>query len=116
MPDSGLRRVVIWTTPCRDLYYNRCGNWLLRSCDTCPEGTVSGPKLDLSRLGELATGPCLYQQFCLIYATREQQFTAALPYLRACLEGRERRIYIANKNNRAAVLDALRKTGTNVDR
>jgi len=76
---------------------------------------VSDPELDLARLGELAAGPGLYQQFCLIYEPQEQQFEAALPYLRAGLERRERCIYIANKNNRAAVLDALRKTGTDVD-
>jgi hypothetical protein len=71
---------------------------------------VSDPKLDLSRLGDLAAGPGLYQQLSLIYETHEQQFAVARPYLRAGLEGRERCIYI--KTNRAAVLDALRKTGT----
>ena len=77
---------------------------------------MSGPKLDLSRLGELAAELGLHQHLCLMYDTQEQQFAAALAYLRVGLERRERRLYVAEENNRAAVLDALSKTGTGVDR
>jgi signal transduction histidine kinase len=77
---------------------------------------VSDAKPDLSRLGELASGLGLHQHLCLIYDTKEQQLAAALPYLRAGLERRERCLYIADENSGAAVLDALRKGGIEVDR
>ena len=40
---------------------------------------------------------------------------AALPFLRAGLERRERCLYIADENTTAAVLNALREAGTDVD-
>jgi DcmR-like sensory protein len=77
---------------------------------------VRDPKPDLSHLGELAAGMGLQQHLCLIYDTQQQQFAAALPYLRAGLERRERCLDIADENKGAAVLDALWKTGSGVDR
>ena len=77
---------------------------------------VSEAKPDLSRLGELAGGLGLHEHLCLIYETQEEQFASALPYLRSGLERRERCLYIADENSGTAVLDALRKEGTDVDR
>ncbi len=71
---------------------------------------------DLSRLAELTAGLGLHQHLCLIYDTKEEQFAAALPYLRTGLERGEKCLYIADENIAAAVLDALRKGGTDVDR
>ncbi len=70
----------------------------------------------LSRLSDLASGLALHEHRCLIYDTQEEQFAAALPFLRAGLERGERCLYIADENNGATVLDALRKGGTEVDR
>ena len=71
---------------------------------------------DLSRLAELAGGLGLHEHLCLLYATKEEQFAAAVPFLRAGLERGERCLYIADENGAAAVMDALRKGGTDVDR
>jgi MEDS: MEthanogen/methylotroph, DcmR Sensory domain len=71
---------------------------------------------DHSRLAEVGGGLGLHEHLCLIYGTQEEQFAAALPYLRTGLERGERCLYIVDENSAAAVLDALRKGGTDVDR
>jgi PAS domain S-box-containing protein len=71
---------------------------------------------DYSRLAELVGGLGLHQHLCLIYDTQEEQFAAALPYLTIGLERGEKCLYIADENSAAAILDALRKGGTGVDR
>ncbi len=76
---------------------------------------MSDAKPDLSRLAALAGGIGLHEHQCLIYETEEEKFAAALPYLKAGLERRERCLYIADEASGAAVLDALRKVGTEVD-
>src|SRR6202162_2800898 len=76
---------------------------------------MSDAKRDLSRLSELAGGLGMHQHQCLIYNTQGEQFAAALPFLRAGLERQERCLYIANENSAAAVLDALREAGADVD-
>src|SRR5437870_423635 len=68
-----------------------------------------------SRLTEVAEGLGQHEHLCLIYDTQEEQFAAALPYLRTGLERGERCLYIVDENTAAAVLDALRKGGTDVD-
>lgn len=73
-------------------------------------------KPDLSRLGELAAGLGLRQHLCLIYETQEEQFAAAIPFLRSGLERGEKCFFVADENNGAAILNALRKAGTDVDR
>jgi PAS domain S-box-containing protein len=57
----------------------------------------------------------LREHLCLIYDTREEQFAAALPFLKTYLERGEKCLYIVDENTAAAVLDALRKGGTDVD-
>jgi chemotaxis family two-component system sensor kinase Cph1 len=77
---------------------------------------MSDAKPDLLRLAELTTGLSLHEHRCLIYDTQEQQLAAALPYLSAGLERRERCLYITDENTAATNLEALRKGGTDVDR
>jgi chemotaxis family two-component system sensor kinase Cph1 len=77
---------------------------------------VGGAKPDLSRLGELAAGLGLHQHLCFIYETEEEQFAAALPFLRSGLERGEKCFFVADENSGAAVLNALRSAGTDVDR
>jgi len=73
-------------------------------------------KPDLLRLAELAGGLSLHEHRCLIYDTQEQQLAAALPYLKAGLERRERCLYITEENTAATIVEALRKDGADVDR
>jgi KaiC/GvpD/RAD55 family RecA-like ATPase len=77
---------------------------------------VSDPKPDLSRLAALAGGVGLHEHYCLIYETEEEKFAAAVPYLRAGLKRGERCLYVADEDSRVAVLDALERAGTDVDR
>jgi KaiC/GvpD/RAD55 family RecA-like ATPase len=71
---------------------------------------------DYSRLAEVVGRLGLHEHLCIIYDTQEEQLAAALPYLRASLERGEKCLYIADENTAAAVLDALGKGGTDVDR
>jgi signal transduction histidine kinase len=80
------------------------------------EGHVSDAKPDLARLGALASGLGLNQHLCFIYETQEEQFAAALPFLRSGLERGEKCFFVADQDSGAAVLNALRKAGTDVDR
>jgi len=77
---------------------------------------VSNSKGDLSRLGELAAGLDLHQHLCFIYETQDEQFAAALPFLRSGLERGGKCFFVADQNSGNAVLNALRKAGTQVDR
>jgi signal transduction histidine kinase len=77
---------------------------------------MSDIRPDLSRLSELAGDLGPNEHLCLIYNTQEEQFAAALPFLRVGLERRERCLYVADENRADAVLEALHKSGTDVDR
>ena len=70
---------------------------------------------DYSQLAKVVGGLGLHEHLCLIYDTQEEQFAAALPYLRIGLDRGEKCLYIVDENTAAAVLDALRKSGTDVD-
>jgi signal transduction histidine kinase len=102
--------------PGRDLYYNGRGDGLQKTCAGCPEAKVSDAKPDLSRLAALAGRVGLHEHYCLIYETEEEKFAAAVPYLRAGLKRGERCLYVADEDSRVAVLDALDRAGTEVDR
>src|ERR1051326_1425352 len=71
---------------------------------------------DHFRLAELAASLGLHDHLCLIYDTPEEQFAAALPYLRKGLERRERCLYVADGAAASAILDALHTGGTDIDR
>ncbi|PSQ45391.1 histidine kinase [Halobacteriales archaeon SW_6_65_15] len=51
----------------------------------------------------------------LIYESREEQFAAAIPFMRQGLERGERCMYIADENSREEVLDAMREADVDVD-
>jgi len=52
-----------------------------------------------------------HDHLCLIYATREEQFAAVIPFLRLGLERHERCVYIVDENTADAVLRALKDDG-----
>src|ERR1700693_1543105 len=74
-----------------------------------------GAQADYSQLANVVEKLGLREHLCLIYDTLEEQFAAALPYLRIGLERGEKCLYIVDENTAAAVLDALRKGGADVD-
>ena len=53
--------------------------------------------------------------FALLYDDRDEQFAAVLPFVRRGLERGERCLYIADENDRADVLSAMREYGIDVD-
>ena len=74
--------------------------------------TFSGAANDLDRaLAELG----IHDHLCLIYDAQEDQFAAAIPFIRIGLERNERCIYIADDNTATDVLVALRDNGVDVD-
>src|ERR1700683_5390377 len=75
-----------------------------------------GAQADYSQLANVVEKLGPREHLCLIYDTQEEQFAAALSYLKTCLERGEKCLYIVDENTAAAVLDALRKGGTDVDR
>jgi len=77
---------------------------------------MSDANPELSRLAELVGGIRLHEHLCLIYETPEEQFAAAVPFLRSGLDRGEKCLYVADEDSGTAVLNALRKAGTDVDR
>src|SRR5262249_3461050 len=71
--------------------------------------------VDHSRLAGLAAKLGLHEHLCQVYGTREEQLATALPYLRAGLERGEKCLYLVGETPASAVLDALRKGGTDLD-
>ncbi|WP_193570272.1 MEDS domain-containing protein [Halorussus rarus] len=53
--------------------------------------------------------------FALVYDSREEQFAAAVPFIRQGLDRGERCVYIAYENSREDVLAAMRECGVDVD-
>ena len=51
----------------------------------------------------------------LVYESREEQFAAAMPFMRQGLERGERCLYIADENSRAEVREAMRDRGIDAD-
>jgi signal transduction histidine kinase/ligand-binding sensor protein len=56
-----------------------------------------------------------HDHLCLIYETREEQFEAAIPFIRRGLENGEKCIYIADDNTASEVMDAMRANGIDID-
>jgi len=56
-----------------------------------------------------------HDHLCLIYETQQEQFAAAIPFLRIGLERGEKCIYIADDNAVSTVLEAMRAQGMGVD-
>lgn len=57
----------------------------------------------------------VHNHLCLIYENKEDQFAAAIPYMRIGLERGEKCVYIADDNTAAEVLEAMRLGGIDVD-
>lgn len=90
----------------------------------CPpllnEGIVGDRKMDdlppnECALAEAVSSIALHEHLCLIYETQEQQFAAALPFLKIGLERGEKCLYIADANNTATLVNATRAHGLDVD-
>ena len=62
----------------------------------------------LSRLG-------VHDHACLLYKSREEQFAAAIPFIKMGLERHEKCVYIADENSADTVLKALRAKGVDVE-
>jgi len=56
-----------------------------------------------------------HDHLCLIYETQEEQFAAAVPFLRMGLERGEKCVYIADDHTCAEVLQALRAGGIDLE-
>ncbi|WP_222918083.1 MEDS domain-containing protein [Natrinema sp. SYSU A 869] len=56
-----------------------------------------------------------YDHLALLYETQAEQFAAAIPYIKQGLDRGERCLYIADENDTAAVLEALRDADVDVD-
>ncbi|MGB7188884.1 MAG: MEDS domain-containing protein [Acidobacteriaceae bacterium] len=75
-----------------------------------PRAIISG---DSRRAALQSCAP--HDHLCLIYDTREEQLSASVPFLRIGLERGEKCIYIADENTPAAILEAMRADGIDVD-
>ncbi|MBW7956885.1 MAG: MEDS domain-containing protein [Deltaproteobacteria bacterium] len=53
----------------------------------------------------------LHDHLCLIYETREEQFSSVIPFIRIGLERGERCVYIIGENTVESVLDAMERDG-----
>lgn len=56
-----------------------------------------------------------HDHLCLIYDTPEEQFAAAVPFIRIGIERGEKCVYVADENTPAAILDAMRADGIDTD-
>jgi len=57
----------------------------------------------------------VHDHLCLIYETREEQFAAAIPFMRIGLERGDKCIYFNDENSSDQVLEAMRSEGIDVD-
>ncbi len=76
---------------------------------------MQNPDTSQTRLIHAIEKLSVHDHLCLIYSTREEQFAAAIPFMRIGLERGEKCIYIADDNTATEVLDAMRTGGIDVD-
>jgi chemotaxis family two-component system sensor kinase Cph1 len=57
----------------------------------------------------------VHDHLCLIYETREEQFSAVIPYIKIGLERGEKCIYIVDDNTAAMVINGMKGAGMDVD-
>ncbi|TBR18184.1 hypothetical protein EPO66_01650 [bacterium] len=57
----------------------------------------------------------IHDHLCLVYETQEQEFSTVIPFMRVGLERGERCVYIADDNTVAAIRDAMKDGGIDVD-
>ncbi|MFA6502749.1 MAG: MEDS domain-containing protein [Candidatus Paceibacterota bacterium] len=70
---------------------------------------------DINSLARAIEKISVHDHLCLIYENKEEQFAAAIPFMRIGLERGEKCIYIADDNTAAEVLNAMRIGGIAVD-
>src|ERR1700722_15217599 len=76
---------------------------------------MSDDQSDGPDLAVLVSKLALHQHLCLIYATQEEQFSAAIPFLKIGFERGEKCLYVADTKNTAALTNVMRADGINVD-
>ncbi len=80
-----------------------------------PRADTNDHRPDVPELAELVAKLGLHEHLCLIYATEQERFSAAIPFLRIGLERGEKCLYIAGGNPAAALMNAMRAEGMDVD-
>ena len=83
---------------------------------TPPGAEMHGSDSDNSQLIEVVKSIGPHEHLCLIYSSREEQFAAIGPFLEIGLQRREKVLYVADENSVAAVRDAMRERGIDIDR
>ncbi len=76
---------------------------------------MNEPPPDRLGLAEVLKEISVHEHLCVIYETREQQFSVAIPFLRIGLARGEKCLYVADENPAASILDAMRGQGVDVD-
>lgn len=79
------------------------------------EGSFHGGEVNSNALVSAIERLGVHDHLCLIYENREEQFAAAIPFMRIGLERGERCIYIADDNEAAAIIEAMRAGGIDVN-
>lgn len=57
----------------------------------------------------------VHDHLCLIYETREEQFSAVIPFMKIGLERGERCLYVVDDNTAEMVIDRMKEAGIDVD-
>src|ERR1700681_1119754 len=77
---------------------------------------MAGQHSNRSRFTGLVRSIGLHEHLCFVYETQKQQFSAALPFMRAGLERGEKCLYIAKeRKDSKAFVAAMRAQGLNAD-
>jgi PAS domain S-box-containing protein len=77
---------------------------------------MAGQHSTRSRFAGLVRSIGLHEHLCFVYETQKQQFSAALPFMRAGLERGEKCLYIAKETKDSkAFVAAMRAQGLNAD-
>jgi chemotaxis family two-component system sensor kinase Cph1 len=76
---------------------------------------ASVPGRGLRDLEEAIGDIGVHDHLCLIYETQQEQFSAAMPFMRIGLERGEKCIYIVDDNTAAAVIDGMKAAGMGVE-
>ena len=67
---------------------------------------------DLTRAIEKLGG---HDHLCLIYETREEQFSAVIPFIKIGLERGEKCLYVVDDNTAAMVINGMKGAGIDVE-
>jgi PAS domain S-box-containing protein len=73
------------------------------------------PDADLRDLVSAIENIGVHDHLCLIYETREEQFSAVIPFIKIGLERGEQCVYIVDDNTAAMVIDRMKEAGIDVE-